>query len=532
MISKSRLYFFVLLLISLLSVRTTSAQPVLQKDYSYVLEIPSVIAMDSSPSHLYVLSDKEGMVVFRTPAESDTLQWLYSSTGMERRGNTMTADIRFAYLFGLNRRLTVLEPTSVLGVYSSTMLSDRPLDAKRVNRFLYVAMGERGLGRLSLDTPSSVDSTVTLVERSRLRDENIIDLETSLGQLFALSTESRLFVFNRQEDSVAFSKTLDLPRNLEHIFVIGEVLLGSDPSGNIYEIESSGNLAKLGSIGEPVRQIESWRSWLIIKGRSNRLWTSYENRSPVLWKKESNAGNYFTITGNQFWLCEYNQISRVVSYSQSEAQPVADGEPRPRPGPTTDTLSLKPIENVTVPYPRPVLLALELAGNYPAEQVQFTYRSNIREAQIKGNGFYWQPQASDVGSHLFNIIASSTDGQVDSTGFRVDVRSFNAPPKFSPIRPITIPVGEPFTMPVKATDPDGMNPNLVRYLGVDLPEGSSVDEHTGVFSWTPSARQTGKNSFQIIATDQYGAASQVDISIRVIEVSQSGEDGDEGETGN
>lgn len=496
---------------------SATAQPALQKDYSYVLEIPSVMAMESSSAHLYVLSDSEGMVVFRT--HPDTLQWLYSSTGMERRGNSMTADIRFAYLFGRNQRLTVLEPTSVLGVYSSTLLPDRPRDAVRVNSSLYVAMAERGLGKLSLATPASVDSTVTLVERDRLRDESIVDLEASLSQLFVLGADN-LFVFNKNDDSIELSKELNLQRSLDHIFLIEKILLGTDSAGTIYEIDSSGNLAKLGSIGEPVTQIESWREWLIIKGNSNRLWTSYRNRSPALWKEDGNAGNYFSVTKNQFWLCEYNQINRVVSYSQSEASPDTGAEPQP----VTNSLSLKPIDDVTVPYPRPVLLPIELAGNYPTEKVQFAYQSNIQEAQIKGNGFYWQPQASDVGTHSFKIIATSTDGQVDSTGFRVEVRSFNAPPRFSPIRPITIPVGEPFSFTIKASDPDGMNPNLIRYLGVDLPEGSSVNERTGLFSWTPTARQLGKNSFQIIATDQYGAASQVDISIRVIEVPQTEEE--------
>ncbi|MDX1585862.1 MAG: cadherin repeat domain-containing protein, partial [Balneolaceae bacterium] len=117
----------------------SKGQPVLSKDYTTTMEIPSVIAMESSPAHLYVLSNSEGMVVFR--AHSDSLQWLYSSTGMEQRGNRVTADIRFAYLFGYNRRLTVLEPTSVLGVYSSTLLPEKPLDAQRIEQKLYLALG-------------------------------------------------------------------------------------------------------------------------------------------------------------------------------------------------------------------------------------------------------------------------------------------------------------------------------------------------------------------------------------------------------
>lgn len=513
---------FLLILLQLATLTTKgNAQPALSKDYSYVMEVPSVIAMDSSPAHMYVLSETEGMVLFRT--HPDSLQWLYSSSGMERRGYKMTADIRFAYLFGDSRRLTVLEPTSVLGVYSSTQLPSTPLDAKRMNQFLYVVLGQEGLGRLDLSTPSSVDSTVTQIEPETLQGKQVIDLEASKNQLFALTSDSDLLVFNEDDEFVNLSKQLNLDEDLEHIFVIGEQVLGSDRSGQIYEIDGSGNLAEFGSIDESVQKIESWKNWLIIKGESNRLWTSYRNREPQMWKKDRDAGNYFTVTQDQLWLCEYNQLSPITT--SDSAQPSATGNTRSS-KPETSELKLKSIENITIPYPKPVLQAIELEGNYPLDNVQFAYQSNVKNAKIKANGFYWQPQSNSIGRHNFKIIATSSDGQVDSTSFTVDVRSFNAPPRFSPIRPITIPVGESFTLPVHATDPDGNDPNLIRYIGVDLPEGATVDEKNGRFTWTPTARQVGENSFQVVATDQFGAASQIDVTIKVIEIQRSEESGE------
>ena len=90
-----------------------------------MFEISNVKAIEASTAHLYVLSEDEGMAVFRI--KSDSLQWLYTSSGMQRRGNYLDSDIRFGYLYGDNRRLTVLEPTSVLGVFSSTYLPTIPL---------------------------------------------------------------------------------------------------------------------------------------------------------------------------------------------------------------------------------------------------------------------------------------------------------------------------------------------------------------------------------------------------------------------
>jgi hypothetical protein len=497
------------------------AQPTLEKDYSYVMEIPSVITMDSSPAHLYTLSDSEGMAVFRT--HSDTLQWLYSSTGMEQRGHTMTADIRFAYLFGNGRRLTVLEPTSVLGVYSSTLLPSNPRDAKRIEQNLYVALGDKGLGKISLRTPASVDSTMDFVERSRLSQEKIIDLETSSDQLFALAEGQKLFRFNYADQTLSLSEEFDLSERINAIYLINKTLYGSVEDGSIYEIDSSGNLSTLGTIGESVKKMESWNDWIIIKGNTDRLWISYKNRSPELWKKNRDAGNYFTITKGNLWLCEYNKISRIVISSQETATATSNANEQ---GGLSGTLSLKEIQNQTIPHTQTLLLPITVNGDIPANTVQFTYQStSIGNAEIRGQSFYWEPSSNDVGTHRVKIIASTNSGQTDSTSFNIEVKSFNAPPRFAPIRPISIPVGEEFSLPFKATDPDGMDSNLVRILGVNMPDGASINETTGEFSWTPTARQVGENKFRVIATDQYGAANSVNVTINVVENVRSEDSG-------
>lgn len=489
------------------------AQPTLQKDFSYVLEIPSTITVGSSAAHVYVLSDTEGMAVFRT--QQDTLQWLYSSTGMEQRGNTITADIRFAYLWGNSRRLTVLEPTSVLGVYSSTLLPDNPRDAKRMGNNLYVALGDKGLGKLSLRTPAAVDSTMDYVERSRLSREVIVDLETSNDQLFALSSSQKLYHFDFEDGQLTLAKELVLSENISKIFLIDNTVYGSDNNGNIYELDSSGNTSKLGSIDESISKMESWKNWLIIQGSSNRVWTSYQNRSPDLWKEDKDAGNFFTVANDALWISEYNKLSRIITSVPNSSEDdistelgeVYSGE-----------LSLKNIPNQAVPHTKPLLFPIQFEQDIPANAVQISYQSdNITHAEIRGQSFYWQPTADDVGNHHAKIIASTSSGTTDSTSISIEVTSFNSPPRFAPIRSISIPINEEFSLPIKATDPDGSDRELVRYLGVDLPEGASIKENTGEFTWSPTPRQIGKNEFRVIATDQYGAAKSIDITINVVE---------------
>lgn len=497
---------------------SASGQPNLVKDYSFVMEIPSVITMEASPAHIYVLSDTEGMVVFRN--KPDTLQWLYSSTGMEQRGYKVTADIRFAYLFGDSRRLTVLEPTSVLGVYSSTLLPVQPKDARRIDRNLYVALGNEGLGKLSLETPAAVDSTVDLVERSRLEGEEVLDLESSTDQLFALVSENKIFVFNEAENSLNLAREINLDQDLSAIFLVENTLYGADNSGNIFEADNSGTLSRLGSIGESVTKIQAWKDWLIIRGVSNRLWTSYQNRTPTLWKDDEEAGNYFVVSKEQFWLSEYNQISKITQHEAGSEVVTANNNSSFS---GTGELVLQRVPDQTIPYSKPVLLSLNLKNNLSVDEVKFNYQSDVESAKIRGNSFYWKPSSNDVGQHRFRIIATTSSGQTDSTSFTVDVRSFNAPPRFAPIRTMTIPVNEEFTLPFSATDPDGMNPKLVRFLGVDLPDGAVIDESTGRFNWTPTPRQIGENKFRVIATDQFGAASSVNVTLEVSESVQRGD---------
>ena len=181
-------------------------------------------------------------------------------------------------------------------------------------------------------------------------------------------------------------------------------------------------------------------------------------------------------------------------------------------------LTLKDISNRIVPHTKSLLFPIRFEQDIPANAVQISYQSDdITHAEIRGQSFYWQPTADDVGNHRIKVIASTSSGKTDSTGIGIEVTSFNSPPRFAPIRTISIPINEEFSLPIKATDPDGSDSELVRYLGVDLPEGASIDEKSGEFRWSPAPRQIGENEFRVIATDQYGAAKSIDITINVIE---------------
>jgi len=474
----------------------------MQKDLSRQIQIPEINNLNSSDTHLYVLSENEGLVVFR--AHADSLQWLYSSTGMQQRGSILESDIRFAYLYGNGRRLTVIEPTSVLGVYSSTMLPARPLSAKRIGQQLFIAMGRSGLGTLSLETPESVDGEITMVESG----SNVTDLETDGRRtLYALNGDNEILIFEVSDEQISNPQPVQINRSVSKLWLLDDELYGSDSSGRIFLINSDGNTRSVGQLSAELERMNKWNGMILARTVNGDVYTGPVNGELEIWRSGRQAGNFFTVSESNLWLTEFNGLAPVVIRESGESTRQ-----------TSSAMRLKPIENVTLPFPRPLLLPIEFESVTDPAQVALSYTASFNNARIRGNSFYWQPATGQTGRHSVTIIATSAGGETDSTSFTIDLRPFNSPPRFTAARPITIAVDESFELQINAIDPDGIDQNLIRYLGVDMPDGANINEQTGIFSWTPTIRQVGAHEFQVIATDQYGAAASQNFTINVIEI--------------
>lgn len=499
---------FILLLIFALCSHLSFAQVSLEQDYSKVMEIPKVKALGASGSHLYILSDTEGLAVFRAYPES--VQWLYTSSGMQRRGSIIEADTRFAYLYGNTKRLTVLEPTSVLGVYSSTLLPEVPMGVARLENQLYVALNSAGLGTLSLSTPETVDSDVEYPVSEQLGSEAVIDLKASeiSQQLFVLTDAPAVYVFTSAENKLTLARKVELREEIKNIFSSGSNLFGSTDAGEVFEIRTNGIGEKVADIGEAVSEFITWNDWTIIRGASGRIWS--KNESLNLFKSDPLGKNHITTDGNQVWISENDKVTSLISVTK---------EPESAEVSSTG-LSIEPIPNKILSYPQSLIQPVTFSGNSLTSEIELSLRSDVENATIRGQSIFWQPTPSQIGIHRFSVVAIRADGQTDSTQFIVDVRSFNAPPRFSPVRVSSIAVDEKYELQLRAIDPEAPQSDLIRYIGVDLPEGAIVNEETGMFTWTPSARQIGKAMFKIIATDQFGAAASIDVALTVIEISK------------
>lgn len=471
------------------------------------IDIPNIIDINSSETHLYALSESEGLVVFRT--YSDSLQWLYSSTGMQERGHTLDSDIRFAYLYGDSRRLTVIEPTSVLGVYSSTILPSQPLTVERIGFKLFVALNNGTLGSLNLDTPESVDTDWSLINGETSTVSMVSD---NRNTLYILRSGNELAIYEVDEDEVDLLSVTSIDRNVHKIFLTDGELLGADNSGNIFYINSNGRTQSLSQVSGRVDRILNWNDTFVVRTANREIWVENSSGDFERWKTGERSGNYITSSDSQLWISENSAIAPVVEQSVRNDQTSST--------PATEAFTLKEIDNIVLPFPRPLILPIEFEGNVDLSQITFSYSAPFDNARIRGNTFFWQPTATQTGRHSVTITATEADGNAQSRTFMIDLRSFNAPPQFSPSRPISIVVGEEFDFQISAVDPDGIDQQLIRYLGVDLPNGAQIEEQTGLFRWTPNIRQVGEHRFQIIATDQYGAAASQNYVMNVIELNQ------------
>lgn len=513
--------------------RSSSAAPsdiTLTEDYADLMMIPSVVAVESTPLHTYILSEVDGLAVFRNTA--DSLQWLYTSSGMQRRGYRMRADARFAYLYGSGNRLSVVEPTSVLGVYSSTDLPAAPLAAARTGSRLWVAMGERGLGALSLESPEAVDTDPLRPYTEAFEGQSVVDLASDpSSHLFVLSRDratgerSLHVVESEQIGESRYARRVVLDREVERLHLAGGQLFASDRAGDLWRVQEDGTTDFLAGFGSQPDKIRIHGDVLFVRTLNGKLWAGDQWRGFTVVRGESEAGNYIGVSHHGLYLSQFDRVTRVrltdgsPAASDQPAETPSGGAVGERPQVTgSGQPRLVPIADQILPFPKPLIVPIALQEPMGRGQVDFAIVNGPDNAVVRGRSIFWQPGSSQNGRHHITLLATSDIGLTDTTSFLVDVRAFNSPPRFAPIRPMSIPMQESFTTRFEATDPDGMDTGLIRYLGVDLPDGSRIDEKTGQFNWSPTIRQVGQHAFQVIATDQFGAAASLEVSIRVVDL--------------
>jgi hypothetical protein len=283
---------------------------------------------------------------------------------------------------------------------------------------------------------------------------------------------------------------------------VNGVLHASNARGELFEVRSGGNLRKVLDVPEGIRAVIQSGRHFHVRGESGRSWVLNTEGRVVHRRVNPESGNHMALVNGRVWMSDFARFGRIT-VTETGAAPVNPAG-----------LRFKPIPAQTLLLPRPLLVSVE--QEIPASgTVVYSVRSETATPVMRGKGVFWQPTSADIGMHSITIRGLSESGSRDSVTFAVEVRSFNQPPRFTPIRPVTIIANEPFSTTFRAIDPDSPSPDLLRYTAIDLPAGSTLSERTGQFNWTPDHRQIGVHRFTLRATDALGVPAEMMVQITV-----------------
>ena len=136
--------------------------------------------------------------------------------------------------------------------------------------------------------------------------------------------------------------------------------------------------------------------------------------------------------------------------------------------------------------------------------------SGPTNALLSSNGlFTWTPtEAQAPGLYTITVEVTDTNAAAVNTNqlsatnsFSVQVLGADLPPVLAPITNCVVNDLAALVLTASATDPD-VGDVLTFSLGAGAPLGAAINPQTGVFTWTPAARQApGRYSVTITVTD-------------------------------
>jgi hypothetical protein len=111
----------------------------------------------------------------------------------------------------------------------------------------------------------------------------------------------------------------------------------------------------------------------------------------------------------------------------------------------------------------------------------------------------WTPTNSQVGANSVVVLVSDGNGGNDTQSFTITVANTNDAPTITSTPITSATEDEVYVYDVEATDIDVSD--TLSYSLTSYPIGMSIDETTGVISWTPTNAQVGTNSVTVLVSD-------------------------------
>jgi hypothetical protein len=113
--------------------------------------------------------------------------------------------------------------------------------------------------------------------------------------------------------------------------------------------------------------------------------------------------------------------------------------------------------------------------------------------------FNWTPGFTQAGSYQITVKVTDSGGLSAELTVPVEVSDVNRPPQLQSVPAQTVDEGAAVSFTLTATDED--TDNQLSYSISNIPDGASLDESSGQFSWTPGFEQAGNYTLQAKVTD-------------------------------
>ena len=166
------------------------------------------------------------------------------------------------------------------------------------------------------------------------------------------------------------------------------------------------------------------------------------------------------------------------------------------------------VESVNLP---PEFVEMETVNAQVGQQVQFQVMANDRNgdpltyavvssgansilnrgASFQGNTFTWTPTDRDVGPNRVPFVVIDGQGGKDAMGVMIMVQGRNiaAPPQFSELGEVTVREGELLEVQLPLSSGER---EKVRFWAANWPDGSTLDERSGLFRYRPGYTEAGR----------------------------------------
>jgi hypothetical protein len=130
----------------------------------------------------------------------------------------------------------------------------------------------------------------------------------------------------------------------------------------------------------------------------------------------------------------------------------------------------------------------------------------------------WTPGFSQAGSYQISIKLTDVGGLSAELSVPVEVTDVNRPPQLQSVQGQTADEGAALSFSLSATDED--TDNQLTYSINNLPDGATLNESSGQFSWSPDFNQAGNYTLAAKVSDGK-AESTINISVTVNDINRA-----------